>query len=118
MTVRPIVTIMGVAGVAKRWFASPFTLVPLRNRQKPSDRTLPSLIKANSMNLVQQAKKKQLSEKQENFLTALFESNGNFNQAAEIAGMPVGLLRGYATPSRKSSNVPVRCWRKFPQGCK
>ena len=46
--------------------------------------------KANPMNLVQQQKKKQLSEKQENFLTALFESNGNFNQAAEIAGYSRG----------------------------
>jgi len=42
------------------------------------------------MNLVQQQKKKQLSEKQETFLTALVESNGNFNQAAELAGYSRG----------------------------
>ena len=42
------------------------------------------------MNLVQQPKKKGLSEKQETFLTALFETNGNFNQAAEVAGYSHG----------------------------
>lgn len=42
------------------------------------------------MNLVQQEQKKALSEKQEAFLTALFENNGNFNKAAEVAGYSLG----------------------------
>ena len=42
------------------------------------------------MNLVQQEQKKGLSEKQEAFLTALFENNGNFNKAAEVAGYSLG----------------------------
>ena len=42
------------------------------------------------MNLIQQAPKRQLSDKQESFLTALFENNGNFNKAAEVAGYSTG----------------------------
>ena len=42
------------------------------------------------MNLIQQAPKKQLSDKQESFLTALFENNGHFNKAAEVAGYSTG----------------------------
>lgn len=42
------------------------------------------------MNLLQQTPKKKLSDKQETFLSALFETNGNFNKAAEVAGYSVG----------------------------
>ena len=43
------------------------------------------------MNLLPQSReKKSLSDKQETFLTALFENGGHFNQAAEAAGYSVG----------------------------
>lgn len=87
MTVRQITTIMVLLGLQNNeppqlfltfflddWYSVRF---PATSQGKP-------------MNLVQQQKKKQLSEKQETFLTALFESNGNFNQAAEIAGYSRG----------------------------
>jgi hypothetical protein len=72
-------------------FSSPKTAFSLRNRQKLSDKKLPTPpYQGKTMNLLQQSRKKTLSDKQETFLTALFESEGNFNRAAEIAGYSRG----------------------------
>ena len=50
------------------------------------------------MNLLpQQRKKRELSDKQQSFLTALFENGGNFSRACEVAGYSqgsIGYLKG------------------------
>ena len=45
------------------------------------------------MNLLpQQRKKRELSDKQQSFLTALFENGGNFSRACEVAGYSQGSI--------------------------
>ena len=45
------------------------------------------------MNLLpQQRKKRELSDKQQTFLTALFENGGNFSRACEVAGYSPGSI--------------------------
>jgi len=50
------------------------------------------------MNLLPQRKKRELSDKQQAFLTALFENNGNFSRACEVSGYSQGSI-GYLKES-------------------